>query len=160
MALLSTSIIAKSSDYLIARFGRGSYQLLICSHVPVNDDCCLKINENIAIENVYMAHKNSSAKNLRFIFTNVPDGKYRIISYHINQEHGSLLDEWGKMEFTPNLGSREIYYLQHAVHPNRIHTTTTASSGQLIFNIHLMPLEVIFAEIQWVPEEGGKAAPF
>ena len=93
-------------------------------------------------------------------FTNVPDGKYRIISYHINQEHGSLLDEWGKMEFTPNLGSREIYYLQHAVHPNRIHTTTTASGGQLIFNIHLMPLEVIFAEIQWVPEEGGKAAPF
>ncbi len=84
--------------------------------------------------------------NVLLTLNHVKDGDYRILSYHLNRENGSLFDEWEKTGFWENPGTEELKYLRQAIHPRRNCSKRGSFNGQLNFHIGVKPFEVIFIE--------------
>lgn len=146
MGRLTNSVIGKGKDYLVTRGIHDTYYILLCNHVPVSDRYCLKIDTNPSLAEAYTVYTNADDQNIRLTLNHVKDGQYRILSYHLSRENGSIFDEWEKTGFWNDPNLHELNYLRQAIHPKRSCSKRTSFNGQLNFHMSVKPFEVILIE--------------
>lgn len=74
---------------------------------------------------------------------NIGIGKFRVKQYVLNSNHGSLLDEWIRLNAIENVQPSEISYLENiCVSKRKIYDLHSTSTGDLIINCNLLPNEV------------------
>ncbi len=146
MSRLTELVLAKGQDYIVTKGKHDTYYILLCNHVPVSDRYCLRIWDNTPISEAYTVYAQADDLNVLLTLNHVKDGDYRILSYHLNRENGSLFDEWEKTGFWENPGTEELKYLRQAIHPRRNCSKRGSFNGQLNFHIGVKPFEVIFIE--------------
>ncbi len=147
MSAMSNRLIARGADYMITKGDHDTYNILLCNPVKISGEWCLKINENTSLSNAYTIYEPGESKSIFITLNHVNDGDYRIISYHVNRENGSLFDEWEKTGFWENPGIHELDYLRQAIHPKRNCSMRSSVNGQLNFHIHVQPFEVVMIEV-------------
>lgn len=146
MTLLSNRLIAKGDNYMVTKGEHNIYQILLYNPVKISDSYCLRIDENTSLPDAYTVYDIGESQSITFTLNHVTDGTYRIISYHLNRDNGSLFDEWEKTGFWENPNNYELNYLRQAMHPKRNCSTRRSLHGQLNFHINVMPFEVILLE--------------
>lgn len=150
MARMSEYILLKGNGILITHGLYDTYNILLCNHGQPQDSCCLKGIDKTSLKDAYTIYDYPQAQTLSITLDHINDGHYRIISYHLNRENGSLFDEWEKTGFWQNPNAPELDYLKHALHPKRNCSQRTTSNHQLNFSIHLAPFEVILIEASMI----------
>jgi len=147
MKRLSTQMIEKGEDYIITKGVYNSYTIMMCNHIGLSAWYCEHMDNPLELKNVYTAFDKMESKNISFTLNGIEDGEYRLISYHLNRECGSIFDEWSKTDFwtTPNM--REVEYLRTVLHPKRNYGKKKSINNQLEIQMNLQPLEVVVLEI-------------
>lgn len=146
MSVMPGYMLTKGPGYLVTRGQNDTYYILLCNYVRVSDHYCMHVGEPMEPREAYTIYNTAETLSIWITLDHVRDGGYRIISYHLNRDNGSLFDEWERTGFWKNPDSRELGYLRQAMHPKRSGSNRSSTNGQLNFQMHLMPFEVVLIE--------------
>ena len=67
--------------------------------------------------------------------TDLEDGEYQIKIQRINEDYGSILNEWSDMEYYKELSRQDIKYLGRVSEPKRTISNIKVENGRA--NIHI-----------------------
>ena len=147
MRRLSEHMVDRGDGYIVTKGSYDTYHMMLCNHGRVSHSYCLRIDENVPVQDAYTVYDYPDTQNIFITLNHVRDGEYRIISNHLNRENGSLFDEWEKTGFWENPNGEELEYLKTALHPRRNCSRRATTNGQLNFHMHLAPFEVVLIEV-------------
>lgn len=117
MGLLSPWMIQKGKDYMITTDRSQKIAVACHNFKERNYLYYLKPENEMGPEDQYRFFDDQDGKKVRFRLHQLPNGWYLQKTYVFNREHGSVLDEWMKMECMKNLRRDEEEYLKRASIP-------------------------------------------
>jgi xylan 1,4-beta-xylosidase len=117
LSMLNGTIIEKGNGYIVTSGGLGIYQILLYHYCHPADFYCLKSDAGISKENINDIFGSAARKNVTVDLVNIPAGNYRIRKMSVNQNHGSVLDQWNKMKGISDLSPQEVRYLKNVSVP-------------------------------------------
>ncbi|MDQ0972214.1 xylan 1,4-beta-xylosidase [Neobacillus niacini] len=147
---IGNQLIHKGDGYIITTDSRNSYQILLYNYSHPSDFFCLKFDSEINSKNVNGIFDHTHSKEFSIELINIPKGNYRIKSYKLNKEYGSILDNWIKIGQTQHITPSEIEYFNNITIPSQnIYYTTSDTSLHIqeILNINEVQLITIKLEI-------------
>ena len=142
-----SNLIDKGPNYMITKGRREIYHITLCNYIHISDYYCLNTQEELSIQDAYSVYSEPKTQKISIRLGNMLDGIYHVITYRINKNSGSLLDEWSRIGFWEEATRREFDYFKSIIQPKRNYQHMTCTEGTLEFDIQLAPHEVVFLEI-------------
>jgi xylan 1,4-beta-xylosidase len=122
--MLAYELLAKLGDRLIERgdryivtSGRGGYQVLINNYCHFDDLYALGDISFIDTVNRYNGFKDVKTVKLELELTNLPSGKYRMVTRTLGRKYGSSYDRWVEMGAPKSLSPEDVEYLKAGARP-------------------------------------------
>lgn len=149
MSRLTPNLLAKSDNYMITATNHGSYFIVCHNMQQPNLDYYLNSMERRKPQSIGTYFENRQLQ-IDFTLNGAGAESYRLRRYYVNQEAGSVFDEWAKMGYVESVDLEEIEYLK-LVSVSRMQTETCqAKKGEISFRslmqaneiqlIHLKPM--------------------
>ena len=139
---LSENIIQKGTNYIMTRNGNNSFAMICHNYKHFNNSYLLNSEENISLSELENFYEDENEQLITFAISNFQNGKYRVKSYILNEEHGSVLNEWIKLNTDNHLKTDEIDYLKGISIPKLEIEYVEVSEGILNYSLKLLPHEV------------------
>jgi Glycosyl hydrolases family 39. len=139
---LSENIIQKGDNYIMTRNGNNSFAMICHNYKHFNNSYLLNSEENISLSELENFYEDENEQLITFAICNIQNGKYRVKSYILNEEHGSVLNEWIKLNTDNHLKIDEIDYLKGISIPKLEIEYVEVSEGILNYRLKLLPHEV------------------
>jgi len=117
MNIMGSSIIDKGENYIITANNHNGYYIACHNYKHFNYYYYLKPEDEILPKEQGKIFNNSDNLRLNFQLKNLLSGQYNVKTYSINREHGSVLDEWMRMDEIGDLDKDEIDYLKRISTP-------------------------------------------
>lgn len=116
LSKLGNKVISTSNNHIITKAGE-DVQVLIYNHAELEDDFINGSFDNITNLDRYGIFK---PKDDLEIDLNIKDlkGKYKVVKYRLDRDHGSVFDEWLKLGGPEDMSKQEIDYLKEKSKPN------------------------------------------
>lgn len=116
---LGEHVVDKGEHYIITMSGNQNYQILCFYFKWYSSNYFIREEDETEPAKMNDIFKESKPLELEIIMKNIPsNGKYTIKKRTINQSNGSLLDEWGKFQYDPELESSEVKYVREKCIPD------------------------------------------
>lgn len=141
LSKLGSRLIDKGDGYIITSRSDNEYEVLIFNYKYLNDYHRLNIFRTIDIQNIDAVFENTDDLDVKVRLNNVKSGKYKIKKYVLNQEHGSILDEWIRLNAFDNIQQSEIDYLDKISMPS-IYIDNLVCTNELVLESRLKANEV------------------
>ncbi|MCF0228533.1 MAG: helix-turn-helix domain-containing protein [Parasporobacterium sp.] len=140
---LSSRCIGIGDDYVITENGSNGYYILCINHKNLNESYRYEEENAVNVLNVDQMFDDNSEKVLKFMLHGLEEnGEYIVKRHVVNQEHGSIMDEWKRLAFEPDMRKNDIDYLRSICGP-RIHMGhKTAEEGQMYLEADMKPHEI------------------
>ena len=114
----------------------------ICYNYNHIDYGALHSGENeITVSDVTYLLSNNKRERISFTLKNVEPGTYLISKHYVNSTHGSVLDEWNRLNCAKNMRFSDIQYLKQICIPHIITSQVNSINGCLHFSVELDPAE-------------------
>lgn len=84
---------------------------------------------------------------INLFMENVENGEYTIKKRTVNEKHGSILNEWEKLQYSKDLSSSDILYLKNLCVPKLSIETLNITENNMMLNFDLEPNELSFIHI-------------
>ncbi|AQR96727.1 GH39 family glycosyl hydrolase [Clostridium saccharoperbutylacetonicum] len=139
---LSENIIQKGNNYIMTRNGNNSFTILCHNYKHFNNSYLLNSEENISLSELENFYEDENEQLITFSLSSIQNGNYRIKSYILNEEYGSVLNEWMKLDTDNHLKPDEIDYLKSISIPKLMLQYVGVSKGVLNYSLKLLPHEV------------------
>ncbi|MFT8347556.1 GH39 family glycosyl hydrolase [Clostridium saccharoperbutylacetonicum] len=139
---LSENIVQKGENYIMTRNGNNSFTMICHNYKHFNNSYLFNSEENINLSELENFYEDENEQLITFIISNIQNGKYRMKSYILNEDHGSVLNEWMKLETDNHLKIDEIDYLKGISIPKLKVGYVEVSEGILNYTLNLLPHEV------------------
>lgn len=139
---MSTNLVGKGENFIMTKSSNNSFSIICHNYKQFNNSYLLNSEENISIdelENIYEDEKNLS---ISFDIKNIKKGRYRVKSFLLNENHGSILNEWIKLGCDNHLRADEIDYLKSITKPKLEIDHIETGEESLKYNVVLLPHEV------------------
>ena len=81
----------------------------------------------------------------------VRNGLYRVKTFRINEDYGSLLDNWRRMDYDNDLSSDEIQYFHRISGPQITVEKIAVENGELTLSLVLNADEIAYVQIRCMP---------
>lgn len=141
LSKLGSRLIDKGDGYIVTSRSDHEYEVLIFNYKYLNDYHRLNIFRTIDIQNIDAVFEDIDDLDVVVRLNNVKGGKYKIKKYVLNQEHGSILDEWIRLNALDNIQQSEIEYLDKISMPS-IYIDSLDCANELILESRLKANEV------------------
>lgn len=141
LSKLGGSLIEKGDGYVVTRHSDREYEVLVYNYKYISDYYRLNYDHNINMNKLNNVFENLNELKVSASLTNMREGTYRIRQYILNSEHGSVLDEWMRLNALKALRHSEISYLHNICIPKR-YIYYQECDGSLSINCLLKPNEV------------------
>ena len=89
---------------------------------------------------------------LNYQLTNVKNGKYKIKTYSVSEEQGSIQKEWQRLGKIESLSNAEIEYLKQICTPHIQIRVCEVSGNVLNFETRMLPQEIQYIHISYLYE--------
>lgn len=119
MSYMGNNVVAYGNNYIITSKGTGSIQILVINYEHPSLVSLAQLNHNIQPNQINAIFDDAKEKNYRFILDNIPTGSYRLQTYLLNKDFGSVLDHWIKLGTNVRIGKNEIDYIQDLSKPKQ-----------------------------------------
>ncbi len=139
---LSENVIKKGNNFILTKNGEEFYTLLCYNFKGFNSEYVLDLEKSAGInENMSMYEDDKNLK-LEISLSNIKNRLYRIKKYTLNKNHGSILNEWIKLNCENHLNSDEIDYLKGISAPKLEIEYSEVINNTIDMSLELIPQEV------------------
>ncbi len=149
MSRLARNLVAKGDNYMITSTNHGSYFIVCHNMQPPDFDYYLDSADRGRPQKI-LSYFGSRQLQIDFTLCRLKADAYRLRRYYVNQEAGSVFDEWAKMGYVESVDLEEIEYLK-LVSVSRMQTEVCQTKdGEISFRslmqaneiqlIHLTPM--------------------
>ncbi|MDF2672932.1 MAG: helix-turn-helix protein [Clostridiales bacterium] len=146
LANLGNTLIKKGDGYIITSKSLYNYELITYNYKHFDYMYCLNEETSVSLDKYYSIFENQQNLQLNVSLKGIRKGRYRIKKYTLNRQHGSIFDEWLKMNAIYNLRKAEIDYLKQICVPQQT-ISYIESVEELKIESILEPHEVNLYEI-------------
>jgi beta-xylosidase len=122
------------------------YKLLVHHLVNMNTAYYLKEEDQLSPLSIEQMIKTNERKTIHVSIDHVEEGCWQIRRYCLNQEAGSILNEWLNLDMDTELRMEELNYLEK-ICPRMFIQKQYAEKNRLEFDIELEPNEVQYLHI-------------
>lgn len=147
MNRLGSLLYRRGDNYIITDNGHKHWRIACHNYKHFNYQYCLSDEDEIDIRT--QNNLLSDVKRLKLSFE-LPVGKnrdYQLKIYSVNQDHGSVQDEWIRMEMPTEMTSEDITYLNRISIPRMVIKKVKAKNSTLTFETLLEPNEIQFIHV-------------
>lgn len=117
MNRMGSRIIDKGENYIITANNHNGYYIACHNYKHFNYYYYLKPEDEVKPREQEKIYNDYDNLRLNFQIKNLLNGQYNVNTYSINREHGSVLNEWIRMDEIGNLDKDEIDYLKRISMP-------------------------------------------
>ena len=149
MNKLGHYLVAKGDDYLVTDTGYHEYRLVCHNHKFFNHRYFNIREDEIGLESRESLYEDLDDKQLDFSITVKESGFYEVKIHSINQQYGSVQDEWYRMSCPKNLVHDDIQYLKQMSVPRISIRRIESEDGTLRISTVLKANEIQFIEIKY-----------
>ncbi|BCP60468.1 GH39 family glycosyl hydrolase [Streptococcus parasuis] len=144
---LFSDIIYHNNDCMITRNRTNEYRLLCHNLKDLSASYYLMDEDQITLDNLPYLFENNDNKDFHFTFSDISNGSYIIKSKFVNEDYGSIQNEWRNYYSVSDFKLDELDYFNRISTPRLDYTKVIVNDGQLDFNILLKPNEIRLIEI-------------
>lgn len=145
---LNKKVLGKNENAIVTANDKNEF-VIVCHNLKqqtyqstLKEENKLRINEAEIFE-------NEESIQLDIAIKNIPDGEYRIKTNFVNQENGSVQDNWMRMGFPEELSEIEIEYLKMISVPHIKLENVLVKNQKLNIKICLAPHEIRMIKIDY-----------
>nr|WP_274600579.1 hypothetical protein [Clostridium saccharoperbutylacetonicum] len=139
---LSETMVQKGKNYIMTKNSDNIFTIICHNYKHFNNSYFINYQENLGLEKLMTIYENQNELNISFVIENVPNGRYRLKSYTVNESYGSVLNKWIKLNADSRLRSDEISYLKDVSIPELDIKYLDVTESKLSYSLVLQPHEV------------------
>jgi Beta-xylosidase len=139
---LSETMVQKGKNYIMTKNSDNIFTIICHNYKHFNNSYLLNYQEDLDLGRIETIYENQNELNISFLIKNVPNGRYRLKSYTVNESYGSVLNKWIKLNADSRLRSDEISYLKDVSIPELDIKYIDVSESKLSYSLELQPHEV------------------
>ena len=143
---LDKYLLTYSEDGIIATNGRGNYTIL-CHNYKHPGYQYYREKEGTIDARHYTEYFDEDTKQFRFVIRGVENGVYQIKTRVVDEENGSVLNEWERMGYTDELTANDIDYLRKICVPRIQVEEVTVENGILEISSQLKANAISFIHV-------------
>jgi len=147
MNSLGKYLYDKGENYIITRDNNNNWYIVCHNLKKLCLEYYLRTEESIEISEVNDLFDDNRRLNLNFEIEAEQNEKYRVKILSINKHHGSVQDEWLRMQKPQQLDTEDIEYLKSICIPSIRVQNITEQRGKIFLNTQLEPNEIQLIEI-------------
>ncbi len=139
--------IGKGDYGVVTTDGEDNYLAVCHNYQNPNFKNVQEDTNQVAFLEQWQIFYDVDVKKMELEIRHVQNGTYRIKKQGINQDAGSVLDEWLRMEKPEVLSREEIQYLKSICIPRCSYSSCTVTDGTLSLQLVLQPQEIQLIDI-------------
>lgn len=146
---LGNQLIKKDRNFIVTKNSEGDIQILCFNEKRLNYHYFQAEEDSYAPQEVSGLFQNRDILTIDMMLEHLMSGKEYVVRQHIvNEEHGSILDQWIRLGCEKELSAEEVRYLKQTIVPERIKERVRCENGKLNLKFEMLPNEirVIFVE--------------
>lgn len=134
----------KGENYIITDNGAGNWRIVCHNLKTLNYQYGLYNENEVRLEEQNNLFIDLKKLRMRFDLPAKRNGKYLLRIYSVNQNHGSLQDEWRAMSQPEDLSRDDLKYLSRITTPRMVMLGCNAENGKMSFRLTLEPNEIVY----------------
>lgn len=141
-------LLGRNEYAMVTADDRENYSIVCHNYVSPNFKYYIKKEDEVEVRKQFLLFDDAEAIKLSFRIRHVRNGKYLVKIHSLNEDYGSVQDEWGAMNYSENLSQNDIQYLRDISTPkirimeenveNDVLEVETVLKPQEIQSIHLV----------------------
>lgn len=148
MNRLGNYVLDRGDYYLVTDTGYKEYRIACHNYKFLNHRYFAKAEDELDLKSLDDLYTDLNSKTIEFHLQVDHPGLYEIKTHAINQQYGSLQDEWIRMSCPQNLIQEDINYLKRICVPRISIQTIEVAKQTLSFSTQMDPNEIQFIQIK------------
>ncbi len=144
--------VCRSENTIVTTDGRNNYFIACHNYRHLNYKYYLRAEDEQEVGKLNHLYEDQNPLCLEFEIAHTIRGKYKIKSYAINSEDGSVQEEWLRMGMAENLTKHEIEYLKRICTPRIQIREAQNDEAMLRFEVSIKPQEILYIHISYLYE--------
>ena len=148
LAKLGNTLLASGEGYMAVRNGPNNIYILCYNHKNLIYNYKYEEENVINVHNVDAMFEDEDQMYLRFMVYGLELGQEYVIKRHtVNQDYGSVMDEWKRLGYEPEMRGNDIDYLKSVCVPHIRMERRVAEEGQIHLDARMQPHEMLLLHI-------------
>ncbi len=139
---LGNLMLGRSDNAVVTASERGNYSIVCHNFNSPNFRYYLKKEDEVEVQKQFLLFDEAENLILNFRIDNVRNGKYIVKLRALNEDHGSVQDEWREMDYSENLTQQDIQYLRQTSIPKIRIFEKKVDNNTLTIETKLRPHEI------------------
>lgn len=135
--------------YAVTDNGHGNWRIICHNLKDLNYQYGLRSEDEISLYEQNNLFTDLKPARLHFDLPVQKNGTFQLRVYSVNQNHGSVQDEWLAMSAAEELNAEDITYLKRVVTPRLVIQNVASKQGRLVFDAELEPNEIQFIHARY-----------
>lgn len=144
---LGRYLLGRDEHGAVTTDGAGSYTIVCHHYVAPNFSYYLKEENQIEPQKEFLLFDQTQPLPLSYQIRNIRNGTYLVKMQSVNQEWGSVQDEWGRMGYRENLNQEDVAYLKEICRPKMTMRECEVADQTLCVRMELAPHEIRLVQI-------------
>lgn len=140
-------LIARGKNYMVTTNGHDAYGFVCHNYKRLNYYYYLTEEDEISREKIWQYFEDRDSMDLDLNLTDLEEGEYQIKIQRINEEYGSILNEWSDMGFYKELSRQDIKYLRRVSEPKRTISNIKVENGRANIHIRMAANEIALVKL-------------
>ena len=148
LAKLGDDLIGSGKGYIAVRNSPNNIYILCYNYKNLIYNYKYEEENLVDVYNVDSMFENNEPIAMKFLVRDlIPGGEYVIKRHIVNQEHGSVMDEWKRLGFETVMRSNDIEYMKSICIPRIQMDHRTAENGEIFLEAELKAHEMLLLHI-------------
>lgn len=112
LSRLGDRLIGRGTNYIVTCTPVNEIQVILYHYTHFSEKYCTSPEDYTEMKNPSSAFREDPPLLIELDITNVRPGRYRISQYTLSEEHGSILNEWIRFDYSRHMGATETEHLK------------------------------------------------
>lgn len=140
-------LVTKGANYMITTNGYGNYGIVCHNYKRLNYYYFRTEEDQIDKKRTWQYFEDRDSIDLDLNLMDIADGEYQIKIQRMNEESGSILHNWGEMNYYKELTREDVKYLRRISEPKRTVENIRVTNNKANLHIRLAANEIALIKI-------------
>lgn len=147
---LKSEFIGKGDHYLITKDGHGNYGIVCHNCKKLSYNYYYVEEDRLDRDHMSKYFDDLNPLTLKLDLVDVADGIYKMKTYRINEENGSVQRIWKEMEYETDLSRDDFKYIQRGCQPKLTIQKISAKENRVQVQITMMANEIAYICLNYI----------
>ncbi len=140
--------IEVKEDYIVTTDGRGFFGIIAHNGKQLNNRYYAVSEDRLQKDNLWQYYEDQKNRDFRVVLKNVESGMYQVQIWQVNEENGSVLDQWRFLDFCDTSSRGMLRHFKQSVNPGFFYYHVKAEEGRLRFEWRMKANEAILIRME------------